>query len=281
MRKENIDTLDMAKLEADIFSSIDSDYFIFIDETGDKKFHKDISIYDSPSVFPVSTVTAVLISKESYLNITVPEIKKLKIKYFGDERVVLHSNDIRNKNKAFKVFINEELYSEFKKDIINIFEKSEISIISSSINKIKLLNKYLEYKSKGSEYNPGDLYIKNIEFLSERICHFLKSKKSKRGQLVFEAQGKKESNDIRTLFEDLRKDGSSYMNKDNFVSINKEILFFKKDDHISGVEVADYCVYPFSRHAKNNNDTNNILFSILKRFVYSGDYGSYGLKEWP
>jgi len=48
-----------------------------------------------------------------------------------------------------------------------------------------------------------------------------------------------------------------------------------------GLQVADYCTYPFARHAKSPSDSNNEFFHFLRKFVYKGDYWEYGLKEWP
>lgn len=256
-----------------------ADYFAFIDETGDSKFHTDISIYNSPTVFPVSTVTAVIIEKDNYINLTLPEMNLLKMKYFNTLNVVLHSNDLRNKNGIFKVFLDENLYNNFKQDIIEVFRKSNVLIVSSSINKIKLLEKFNFYKSQGSIYNPGDLYIKNIEFILERIGHFSRGRKIK---LIFEAQGKRENKKVKTLLNDIENNGTFYFSKDRFNHIDKNVIFYKKSDHVNGIEIADYCVYPFSRHSKNKDDTDNKLFHILlKEFVYKGDFGNYGLKEWP
>jgi len=56
---------------------------------------------------------------------------------------------------------------------------------------------------------------------------------------------------------------------------------YEKKDNINGLQLADYCTYPFARHAKDNNDADNDFFKFLRKYVYNGDYGEYGLKEWP
>jgi hypothetical protein len=248
------------------------DYLAFIDETGDPKLHKDITIYARPTVSPVSTVLSIVILKDDYKNILLPEMAKLKLKYFRNQNVILHSNDIRNKNGVFKVFLNEEIYSDFKKDIILLIKNSKLKIISSSINKLKLLEKY------GYDYDIGDIYIKNVEYVFERIGHLAKNKNVK---IIFETQGKKESAKISNLLNNLKLNGNFYCNKERFSNIENEILFYKKIDEVNGIEIADYCAYPFSRHAKNSKDENNKLFDFLLDFIYNGDFNDYGIKEWP
>jgi hypothetical protein len=58
-------------------------------------------------------------------------------------------------------------------------------------------------------------------------------------------------------------------------------MFFTKEDNVNGVQMADYCTYPFARHAKDPKDPDNKLFDLLRPFVYKGDFSEYGLKEWP
>jgi hypothetical protein len=75
--------------------------------------------------------------------------------------------------------------------------------------------------------------------------------------------------------------GTFHKSKENFAGIDANIKFFRKADNINGLQIADYCVYPFARHAKNPDDEGNQFLGILRRFIYQGDYGEYGLKGWP
>jgi len=181
-------------------------YLIFLDEVGDSFLHFDLEKYNDPSIFPVMTVAAVVVSKKVYADILMPGLDEIKKYFFKDKNVYFHSREIRRKDGIFKIFLNKNLYLEFKTKIDELLEKSSITIISSSIRKIKLVQK-------------------------------------------------------------AKKDD--------------EILFFNKQDNINGLQIADYCTYPFARHAKNPSDINNKLFIFLRKFIYKGDYSEYGLKEWP
>ena len=271
-----IEECDIKELE--IFN-IPERYLVFIDETGDPYMHRDVRAYDHPTVFPVMTVTALIISTKVYREILAPSIDEIKERFWGTRNIHLHSNEIRRKDGIFKVFLDPEKYRFFKERMLDILEKSSVTIISSSINKMDLLKKADTFKvDAGQEYDPGDLYMKNIDWILERIGHFLKNDTAK---IIFEARGNKESRRIQGVLNNAKKNGTFYHSKEWFKNINDEVLFFNKKDNVNGIQLADYCTYPFARHAKNKRDPDNKLFDLLRVFVYKGDYGEYGLKEWP
>jgi hypothetical protein len=264
--------------ESEIFK-LSERYLVFIDETGDPFMHRDVKKYDHPTVFPVMTVTALIVSSKVYQDVLVPSVDEIKQLFWNARDIHLHSNEIRRKDGIFKILLNPDNYRVFKEKMLNTLEKSSAILISSSINKMKLLKTAEKFKAdSGQEYNPGDLYMKNIDWVFERIGHFLKTDNAK---VIFEARGKKESRRIQSVLTEARKNGTFYHSKERFKNISGEVLFFTKKDNVNGIQMADYCTYPFARHAKDPKDTDNKLFDLLHTYVYKGDFGEYGLKEWP
>ena len=273
MTTENCD-----KKEEEIFEVKDR-YLVFIDETGDPFLHKDLEKYKAPTVFPVMTVTALIVRSSVYKDVFVPSIDAIKEKFWNSRDIHFHSNEIRRKDGIFKVLLDEEKYTDFKTLMTDSLENSSVTIISSSINKKKLLQKTENFKTTtGNNYNMGDLYLTNVSWVLERIGHFLKGDDT--AKIIFETRGKKESKRIQSVLDEVKKNGCFYHSADRFKNINSEILFFTKKDNVNGVQMVDYCTYPFARYAKDRTDENK-LFEILRKFVYKGDYGEYGLKEWP
>ena len=254
-------------------------YLVFLDEVGDPFLHWNLDDYKNPSLFPVITVTAVIVAKAVYESILMPGLDKIKEDFFKSKDIYFHSREIRRKDGIFKIFLNEKVYSEFKEQTNNLLEKSQIAIISSSINKIKLEEKALVFeKQSGQKYNIGDIYLRNVGYVLERLGHFLNNDQ---GKIIFESRGKKESKRIQAVLSDAKQSGTFYCPAEKFKNIAPDILFFGKEDNINGLQVVDYCTYPFARHAKNNLDPGNKFFDVLRRYIYKGDYGEYGLKEWP
>ena len=254
-------------------------YLVFLDEVGNPEFHRDIKIYQDRSVYPVLTITAAMVSRVVYGDILMPGLDEIKEYFFRNKNIYFHSREIRRKDGIFKIFLGENKYSKFKNLVDSLIERSSVVFVSSSINKLKLLEKAKKFeKSSGEKYDTGDLYLRCLGFVLERAGHFLSSDS---GKIIFERRGKKESKRIQAVLDDAKRDGTFYCPKERFKNIDKEILFFDKSDNINGLQVADYCTYPFSRHAKNPKDKNNMFFDFLRKFVYQGDFGEYGLKEWP
>lgn len=259
--------------------SLKEDYLVFLDEVGDPYLHWNIEEYKNQSIFPAMTITAIIIEKAKYKEILIPKLYELKKKFFDNEQIYLHSREIRRKDGIFKIFLDARLYSRFKMEIDSLLGKTALKIISSSINKINLLKKAEKFqKISGIKYNIGDIYLRNVGYIFERLGHFLKQKTAK---IIFETRGKNESRRIQAMLSDAKKNGTFYCPKESFVSIDENILFFTKKDAIGGLQIADYCTYPFARHCKNPKDKDNKFFEVLRKHIYKGNYGEYGLKEWP
>lgn len=254
-------------------------YLIFIDEVGDPFVHFDLEKYEDPSIFPVMTVTALVVSRTVYQEILMPGLDEIKQHFFKNKNIYFHSREIRRKDGIFKIFLNDALYTEFKDKMDSLLDKSSITIISSSINKIKFVKKAEEFQARvGVSYNIGDIYLRNVDYVLERLGHFLQDES---GKIIFEIRGKKESKRIQGVLADAKQNGTFYCPKERFRGINDKILFFSKKDNINGLQIADYCTYPFARHAKNPTDADNKFFDILRRYIHKGDFREYGLKEWP
>jgi hypothetical protein len=257
---------------------VEERYLAFIDETGDPFIHKDRNRYNDPTVFPVLTVSALIVSTTVYKEVLRPAIDDIKMHFWGTRDIHFHSNEIRRKDGIFKVLLDPAKYEEFKEMMVGALEKSSITLVSSSINKMKLLDKAERFKKNtGNEYNAGDLYLTNVGWVLERIGHFVKNDTVR---IVFETRGRKESRRIQGVLTTAKQNGTFYHSKDRFKNICEEILFFTKEENVNGIQMADYCTYPFVRHAKDSTDDNK-LFDLLRPFVYQGDYSEYGLKEWP
>ncbi len=207
-----------------LIANLSQRYLIFIDETGDPKVHFNLGKYDDHSVFPVMTITAVVLARAVYQEILMPGLDEIKERFFNSRDVYFHSREIRRKDGIFKIFLDDKLYKDFKERVDMLLEKSSITIISSSINKISFAKKAKSFKQKtGEPYNVGDIYLKNVDYVLERVGHFLKNET---GKIIFETRGKKESKRIQTVLNSAKQNGTFYCNKSRFKGIDEDILFF-------------------------------------------------------
>lgn len=254
-------------------------YLIFIDEVGDPQVHADPQRYNDPSIFPVLTVTGLIVERNAYIEVMRPGLDAIKQWLFHRPAIYFHSREIRRKDGIFKVLLDPPVYAEFKNRMNALYEKSAVTIVTSSINKMNLLRKAQTYKQRtGETYSIGDIYLRNVDYVLERIGHFLKEND---GKIIFELRGKKESRRIQGVLTDAKENGTFYCDQHRFKNVDGSIMFFGKKDNVAGLQMVDYCSYPFARHAKNALDNDNQFFEILRKYVYKGNYGEYGLKEWP
>ncbi len=131
-----------------LITDLSQRYLIFIDETGDPKVHFDLRKYDDHSVFPVMTITAVVLAKTVYQEVLMPGLNEIRDRFFNSRDIYFHSREIRRKDGIFKIFLDDKLYEDFKERMDTLLEKSSITIISSSINKINFAKKKPKVLSK-------------------------------------------------------------------------------------------------------------------------------------
>ncbi len=203
-------------------------YLVFIDETGDPFVHRDRNRYHNPTVFPVLTVSALVVSTTVYKEVLRPAIDDIKMHFWGTRDIHFHSNEIRRKDGIFKLLLDPIRYDEFKHVMIAALEKSSVTIISSSINKRNLLEKAERFKEiTGNDYNLGDLYLTNVGWVFERLGHFIKTDTAR---IIFETRGRQESRRIQGVLAAARQSGTFYHSKERFANISDEVLFFTKKD---------------------------------------------------
>ena len=53
---------------------LNEEYVIFLDESGDSKLHDNLEIYNRPTVYPIFTITALIIKRSDYEKILLPKI---------------------------------------------------------------------------------------------------------------------------------------------------------------------------------------------------------------
>ena len=273
--------------DADLLNLKREKYIIFIDESGDDTFYRNLEIYNNQSVSPCLTILALIIKKENY-NALIKEVGEIKQQLFGNKDVVLVSRNIRNRVGDFSIFQEKEVYNIFKNLIVDAIDHSNAIIISCSINKHRLLERKQSMERHSGEYPIDPLYELCCKFMFERVCHFLHRENAK-AHFCFEKIGKKESEKMKQFIGTLKCEGSITKTKNEKFGYKKEhyrpvtsYSFPAKSYNIIGTQIADYCAHPFSKRCRyGNTEKENDLFTILKKYIYQGDRNEYGLKEWP
>lgn len=152
-------------------------YYLFIDESGDH------GLKTIDSSFPVFLLCGVLISENEYSKINSGS-DYIKIKYWNNKNVILHSRDIRKCNNEFKILFDLKIKEHFYNDINNVLTANNYKIICSAIDKISFIKKYGKLED--------DVYEIALSFILERTIFCLDEINDCESlEIIIEKRGKK------------------------------------------------------------------------------------------
>jgi len=241
-------------------------YYLFLDECGDQ----NLANFD-PS-FPVFTLCGILLSSDYYCSMC-SEIGKLKRKYWGDKKIILHSRDIRKCEKGFEILFDLEIKKSFYNDLNSIIEDCSYSIVACSIMKEPYIRKYGRL---------GDVYGLSLSYIIERAVFYLDSQKRNKIELhtIAEKRGKKEDTSLLNYYNRVLDTGTYFVKPSRIKSYFKSFEFKDKRDDIIGLQIADIAAYPITRYVLDK-DAVNTAFDILEPKIYSQNGKKHGLKIHP
>jgi len=240
-----------------------SDYVVYVDESGD---HGLASI---DSQYPIFVLVFCIFHKKNYLS-TVQKVQKFKFDNFGHDLIVLHESDIRRDRGDFKILKSKEQKGIFIKNITNIIEKEDFTVISAVIDKNKLKQKYI---------NASNPYHIALGFCLERLYLFLKDKGdiNKLTHIVFEKRGQNEDDELELEFRRV-------CNRNNYFNKTLPFVFIKahKQSNSTGLQFADLLARPIGLSILKPNQDNRAFEIIEKKLRRcNGIAKGYGLKVFP
>ncbi|HJD55379.1 MAG TPA: DUF3800 domain-containing protein [Rickettsia endosymbiont of Pyrocoelia pectoralis] len=222
-----------------------NDYLIFADEAGDhnlKPHNKD---------FPLFVLAFCIIKRDHYADFIVPELMRLKLKYFQDSHVVFHERDIRKAIGAFEFLTESKIRAAFCNDLNEFFRKAKFKVIASIIQKDQL------------PYNQEDVdnpYILATGLCVETLLGFLNFEKQVlKTTITFESRGKKEDQDLELAFLRIMQD-TRYHERFN-------IKIAPKVSNCAGLQLADLVARPIGRYILNPKQENR-AFEIINEKTY-------------
>lgn len=262
----------------------DVDYVMFVDENGDNdisrilKFISQRKDIDNNDRF--FTITGCIFKKKDYLY-AKNELNNLKNKFWRNgtfdydgvmQKVCLHSREIRKRTGPFNPSVIN--YPEFMKELSDLIEKLNYTIISVSINKEEYLLKHYNY----------NVYNTAMVFLIQRYIYVMKN--NCKGLIMLEARGKKED---KILLDELKHiifdtgigNIPSYELQEKIAGIYFNPKWNTNySDTFSGLEIADLSSYPIHKYIRNHN--KDLAFNILESKIDKyPNYTNKGLKLFP
>ncbi|GHU57154.1 hypothetical protein FACS189411_09880 [Bacteroidia bacterium] len=243
-------------------------YYLFLDECGDQ------NLADFEATFPIFTLCGILVSEKEYLCLEklVVEMKK---RYWGDDKVILHSRDIRKCDKDFGILFDINIKNAFYQDINSIMQNADYTVISCSILKDPYIRKYGKQQ---------DVYALSLSFIIERAVFYLDKKKNGANSIelhvVAEKRGKKEDASLLKYYNEVADRGTFFVTSNRIKNYFKSFMFRDKKSNTVGLQIADLVAYPITRHVLDG-ERPNISFDILKPKIYTKKGKLHGLKIFP
>ena len=247
-----------------------ADYYLFLDESG----HHGLKTINQE--FPILLLCGCIIEKNYYHNVFTKSIEGLKVKYFRNKNIILHSRDIRKWQNFFKVLGDPKIRSDFYNDLDKLISITDFNIISSAVLKDKLINLYGPQAN-----NPYDL---SLTFILERTTFLTDKLKSGKVEIIAEARGKNEDAKLHDQFQIIMANGTKFVTSKRLNTKFSDIDFKKKGENILGTQLCDLVAYPLANYVLYP-ERDNFAFKVIEPKIYkqfpNDDFLGYGLKIFP
>ena len=243
---------------------MDSDYIVFVDESGD---HSLTSIDAS---YPIFALSFCIMRKDVYANELTPKVRELKFATFGHDMAILHEHDIRKKTGAFAK-LSKDARENFMDALGAIIRIVPFHLLAVVIDKRKLTAKYVR---------PEHPYHLAMKFGLERLHGFLKNQ----GQggaltyLVCEARGKREDISLELQFRRICDYANFRGHKMPF-----DIVVADKRTNSEGLQIADLMARPIGLSVLRPDQPNRAMGTLEPKWLRGpqGRIEGYGLKVFP
>lgn len=241
-------------------------YYLFIDESGD---HGLKTVDES---FPVFILCGLLISEENF-SIINNDLIDLKLKYWKNNNVILHSRDIRKCNNEFKILFDLKIKEKFYSDINLILSSNNYNILSSAINKIEFIKKFGKLED--------DVYEIALSFIFERTIFCLDDLKDCESlEIIIEKRGKKEDTKLANHLNKLYQVGTYYVDINRIKNYKIKHKFLDKKENNNGIQISDLLAYPIARKIIFPEGIHP-SYELIEDKIYSKNGKKYGLKVFP
>lgn len=238
---------------------------VYLDETGDHNMDKIAPEY------PVFGVIMVIVDTDTYVHTIIPAFCKMKIALWGHEGVILHSYDIRKKQKQFALLNNSARFEQFIAQVNPLMEV-EYNLIGAFIR--------TDHHKARYGANAGNPYHLSLVFALERLTPLLEAHRQTEVQIVAESRGKREDNDFRREFYQFASSGSEHITQSRVKAIDFRLSFCAKSANLIGMQIADLAAYPTGRYVIDPTKPNP-NFDLIQPKFYEETGTLQGLKIFP
>lgn len=242
---------------------------LYLDESGDHGLERIDPNY------PVFVLGGIIVDRTYARTVMQPRVRKLKIDFFGNPGIVLHTNDILRARNGFESLKDSAFREEFYAALNVLMRELTYQVVACVIDKPSLVARYGK--------NADDPYLYSLKVLIERFCDEVGDCAD--GGLVYaEKRGELLDHDLNVAWERLRstigETGDAYGTMiDERVC---ELIVKDKRLNIVGLQLADLVISPIARMSTRlpvKEDWEIVRSKLLRG--QSGEARGYGLVHLP
>lgn len=241
-------------------------YYLYIDECGDHQLEKF-----NPN-FPIFTLCGILVPGDKLATLE-NSVRLFKREFFDNEEVIIHSRDIRKQEKVYSILQYPEIKQKFYGRINSILGQHDMYvIICCSI----LKEPFIERFSRGE-----DVYGMSLKYLIERAI-FCMDDNTSDGTLdiYIERRGVVQDRALLNYYNRLRAMGTKWVTPKRLVDRLGRFIFSRKKDNVIGLQIADLCAYPITRHVLDPK-ASNPAYDVISDKIYTYKGAVLGMKIIP
>jgi len=244
-------------------------FSLFLDESG-------IDSFKDPQQYYV--VAGVIFDREYCRSNVMPQVNKLKNKYFGSADVVFHFTEMKNKRNEFNCLNNKANRISFWDGYFNLLESLDFTIVSAVVDKKEMQARY---------YYPQAVKRVALPLIYENYIHFLKESASL-GKVFVEQVNPKEDERVQVQYHSLMANGTARLSREGFIKHIAGVRFHLKSDNIIGLQIADTIAFGINAYKDNRIKGSapdlSRLWAIIDKKLYDGRLNQkerYGLQNLP
>ncbi|MBS0615497.1 MAG: DUF3800 domain-containing protein [Verrucomicrobia bacterium] len=225
-----------------------SDYIVFVDESGDH------SLDSLNPRYPIFVLSFCVFRKETYIREISPALGMLKVSLFGHDTIVLHEYEIRKKEGVFNK-LSREKREELFEALNELMTNADFTLIPIVINKTAL---------KKSGIDSPNVYHLAMQYGLELLYQYLsdRDQQDMKTHVIFEARGKSEDLALEVEFRRV----CDYQNS-NQKPLPFEIVIANKKTNSCGLQFADLAARPIGLSVLRPEQSNR-AFGILESKLY-------------
>ncbi len=233
---------------------------LYLDESGDHSLR-----HIQPS-YPLFVLGGVILADDDAVAAAEAAMAAFKRRWFGAERVVLHTAELVRNRGAFARLKDVAIRLRFFDDLNDLQVRLDFSVVACAVRKDAHLKRYGDVAI--------DPYLLALTVLVERFC-FRSGSDSERGRIVAERRTPQLDREVEMGWGYLRTRGTRYVRPSLIARRVEAFNFVSKSDAPAGMELADAVVSPLGRMllGKRTLIDQSVVQAKLRRGPDGGEWG--------